>query len=118
MREQNGILIFEEGDELPDLPVGLSVDIKGVLSPFGYKIVTVDNKPMWIVATVQDYRESEAKRLGISPDEVEVKAFSGEPGERWCANSGPSHCTGSCSHPAHCALLYNPNTQIYYCACI
>ena len=116
MREQNGIRIFEEGDELPDLPAGLSVD--RVLSPFGYKIVKVDNKPMWMVATEQDYRESEAKRLGISPDEVEVKAFSGEPGERWCANSGPSHCTGSCPSPQSCSLLYNPNTQIYYCRCI
>ena len=113
MRERNSIQIIDEGEKLPDLPKGLKTDIEAI-SLFGFKIVEFEGKAMWQAGSEQDYRESEAKRLEISPDDVVIDTL--------CHQTGPTSCSGGCnpmvSPPRTCRLLYNPTGHYYYCSCV
>jgi len=74
-------------------------------SPFGFRIVEIDGQAMWTLATEQEYKEANARRLGIPPADFKVK--------RICRLSGPTTC-----HPdGCCAIFYDPQNKYYYCSC-
>jgi hypothetical protein len=113
MTEQNGIFVYSEGDRLPELPEHLkSVDFNYIYSPYGFKLAKIDGVEKWQVATEEDYRASEAKRLGI--DRAAVKADL--PSRGYCQQIGPQQCQGVCPG-FFCRLLYNPGAHYYYCQC-
>lgn len=118
MREQNGIRIYEEGDILPALPKGLEeFTAKSLFAPYGFKIVEYDGEPYWVPGTEEDFRRSEATRLGIAPDRVEVKIdFSHGPP---CAMDRPRHChsLAHCDFNWRCNRLYDDQNRYYYCRC-
>jgi hypothetical protein len=107
MKTQNGVQIFEEGDRLPPLPEGLSAEIP-VRSQWGFKVIEVDGRPYWEAADERDFRASEAKRLGISPDQVPIT--------RSCYMPSPTECAGTCDEGI-CNRTYNPSDEHYYCVC-
>ncbi len=107
-KEANGIQTFTKDDKLPDLPDGLTDDLP-VLSRFGFKIAMIEGKYYWECASEQDYRASEAKRLGINPEDVHIMT---------CAQTAPRQCTSYyCGNGYYCTLQYNPQGQYYYCGC-
>jgi hypothetical protein len=108
MKMMNGLQVFEQGDQLPELPAGLTADLP-VVSRFGFKIVQLDGKPVWEAATEEDFRNSEAQRLGIKPEDV-VLTLS-------CYNTGPTSCGGGCDTSATCTAVYHPSDGHYYCGC-
>ncbi len=116
MEVQNGITIFQDGDQLPPLPEGLTdLHFSSLLSPYGFRIVEVNGKPYWVPGTEQDYRESEAKRLNIPPDAVIAKTLSG----LYCGSDGTRNCLGACGIRNHrCTLTHNIEKDYYYCMCI
>lgn len=104
--------IIKNDGELPALPGELSYsDVFGEPRQFGTKIVEVSGEFIWEVATEEDFRASEAERLGIKPSEV-----------RWdnCKQTGPTTCQGTCvtTPKTWCERLYNPEGRYYYCACV
>ena len=103
------IQVFSKGDKLPPLPSGLE-DIKTqhLISRYGYKIVDLDGTLFWEAATEDDFRASEAERLGISRDEVELRTS--------CYQTGPRSCSGFCDS-GFCNLVFNAPGNYYYCAC-
>lgn len=108
MIEMNGCKVFEENDELPELSDGLSDKVR-VMSRYGFKINDQKGPPTWEAATEADYRDSEAKRLGIAPEDVKSASS--------CFQVGPRLCSGSCAGAGHCRLVYSPVQRYYYCAC-
>lgn len=113
MEYMNGIHMFDH-NELPALPDGLSRE-SPLKSDFGFKIVSGVNGLEWKAATEDDMRISESARLGISPDEVEIEVekLGG------CDQIGPTQCStenGFC-WGSKCKLMFNPDTQHYYCKC-
>lgn len=106
MKTMNGLQVFEANDQLPALPAGLS-DQLPVVSRFGFKIGQVDGRPAWEAATEEDYRNAEAQRLDVKPEDVTLS----------CYNTGPRSCGGSCITSASCRLVYDPASGIYYCGC-
>ena len=51
-------------------PLGLAADFGNVYSPYGFKVVEFNGKKTWGIATLNDYRSAEARRLGIAEAEV------------------------------------------------
>jgi hypothetical protein len=112
MQVQNGIEVYDD-NERPPIPKGLSVGIQ-VYSPYGFKTIEVDGVTMWALATEEDYRNLEAKRLGISPGEVAAK--SSDPNSKDCAMSGPNGpCIGYCGVGCQCRFVFNPATGVSSC---
>ena len=108
MIEENGLQIFEPGESPPPTR-GLNDDIE-VVSKFGFKVVEFDGKQMWQAAAEEDFRNSEAKRLDIKPEQVETRAI--------CYQTGPKRCAGRCINiHLSCVLVYNPMGAYYYCVC-
>jgi hypothetical protein len=116
---ENGILIYENGAK-PPIPKDLKMD-HGVLSPYGFLIVTVKDesgkeKHAWLAASEDDFRKAEAKRRGIKPEQVEKRKF-GEKAEFWCGGVPAPSCHGGCNG-GNCAAASNPGPSPYwYCIC-
>jgi len=109
MKDMNGVQVFDDG-ETPESPVDSGADFE-VLSTFGFKVVEHKGKKMWKVGTEKDYREAEAKRLGISPEKVSIDTV--------CHQTAPMSCSGECSVvPRSCTLCFNPTSGYYYCTCV
>lgn len=109
MKLQNGVHVFEPG-ETPTLPPGLSSESE-LKSSFGFKIATGPHGPRWEVATEEDLRRSEGKRLDMDLAKVDIRGG--------CDQIGPTQCSqqdGFC-WASKCKLLFNPDTQHYYCRC-
>jgi len=109
MENINGILVFNKGDELPELPEGLRTDFK-IVSLFGFKIVEIDGEKLWQAGTEEDYLESESKRLDLPLEEVKKRKRVS------CYNTAPMQCAGMCG-TGWCKLAYNPVASYYYCNC-
>jgi len=107
--DMNGVRVYKKGKK-PPTPKGLKADFE-VISPFGFKVIERDGKPMWAVGSEQDYRASEAKRLGINAADVNVRPGS-------CYNTGPMTCSFGCSGTYFCKPVLNPKDQHYYCKCV
>lgn len=106
------IMVFSPGDKLPDLPDNLTeFSVPGLRARFGFKIETDGMEHYWVPASETDFRNSEAERLGIKPEDVNTATF-------YCNQTGPTDCSGFC-HPGSgdCKLLYNSREKYYYCAC-
>ena len=115
MKEENGVKIYEDGEK-PELPAGFNADFQ-VISRFGFKIVTIKGRSMWMAATENDYRKSEARRLGIS--EADVPSRSEQIDENVCHQTGPMSCSGFCRQ-GFCRLYESttfPGHPHYYCQC-
>jgi peroxiredoxin len=117
-KNQNGILVFETGipqkkDDEPDASFQ-------VISRFGFKVVTTETasgkkKNLWMAATEDDYRQSEAKRLGIKPEEAKLSCFDIVGG---CYQTGPLSFSPFCPPgQGGCKVVYNPRTRHYYYTC-
>lgn len=104
MKTINGWEVFEENDQLPSLPASLIYQLSAA-SRFGLKIRQVDGKPVWEAVTEQDYRNSEAQRLGVKPEDIALS----------CNNTEPCLCVNSCITSASCRLVYYRTSGIYYC---
>ena len=110
MEIQNGIEVYNLNYEQPPIPHGLSNDFQ-VLSPYGFKVIEFEGKPMWAVSTEEDYIADEAQRLGIPPSEVAAK-------DRPCACINVATCVGQCPSGLQCVVVnYNPVTRTYSCSC-
>ena len=113
MREHNGVQIFEPGESVP-LPKGLNVDFE-VYSPFGFKIVEINGRPTWAVASEEDYRKVVAQLQGIKPDDVKTELPN-------CHNVSPTMCnpTPTCTFNTQCRLVVSPgsNPPIFVCVCM
>src|SRR5450830_1406126 len=70
MKTTNGIHVYEPGEQ-PELPPGLP-STTDVESSFGFKIVKDGQGLKWAAASEQDFRSSEAERLGLRPDQMEI----------------------------------------------
>lgn len=104
------IRTFISDEELPALPEGLDdFSVPSLRAHFGFKIVKSDEGFAWELATEDEFRKSEAERLGTSPQEVNIRYT--------CYQTGPRQCGGSCSTGRTCRLVYNPAQEFYYCAC-
>jgi len=114
MTEQNGIRIYDQGEK-PQLPEGLTADFDESMSVFGFKIVTVDGKPVAQAASEDDYCNSEAQRLGVSGDEIRNRVAQKQ--ANTCRMSGWLFCSGQCPMGGDCRIVQNPNTNNYYCSC-
>ena len=102
--------IFDRADQLPPFPGDLEgFEAKDLAVRFGFKAVKIDDAWFWEPGTEQDFRESEAERLGIPPSEVDV--------DRQCWQAGPNQCYGGCLH-GFCKFALNDATQLYYCTCV
>jgi hypothetical protein len=109
MKEKNIIRIIEDGGYVPELPDGLE-HITNVISPFGFKIVNIDNKYFWEVLSEDEYRDSEARRLGILKSDVDIHLT--------CQSHGSSSCSGTCNvGEGRCKRFHDPYLDRYYCAC-
>lgn len=104
LKTMDGWQVFEANDKLPALPAGLA-DQLSAASRFGFKVSQVDGKPVWEAVTEQDYRNAQARRLGVKPEDVTPD----------CDSAGPRSCEGSCTTPASCRLVYDRASGIYYC---
>lgn len=103
------IQILKSGDKLPDLPRGVNYDDREYAeSKYGFKIVYAGGSPRWQEATESDFRNSEAGRLGVSPDNV--------PTNTACHSASPGRCGGSCLG-MDCTRVYNPQDHYHYCTC-
>jgi hypothetical protein len=109
MKEMNGFQLFEQDEQRPELPAGLTADLS-VVSRFGFKIGQLDGKPVWEAATEEDYRNAEARRLSVNPEDVQIALE--------CVQTGPFSCAGNC-YDGFCKLIYSPTStgDYYYCAC-
>lgn len=108
----NGIQVFTKG-MLP--PVPASMTDATVISLYGFRLVTLGDKQVWAAATLEDYRDSEARRLGIPAAAVAPRTYVA--GEN-CYSTIPPRCYLSCPVGAgFCTSVYNPDTQHYYCVC-
>lgn len=113
MREQNGIQIFD-AREKPPLPNDLQSDFE-VQSLFGFKVIKIQGRSMWAVASEEDYRNTVAQLLGITPQEVKIDVKGVGP----CLNVTPTTCDGICWHPSpFCTLIYRPTDHHYVCLCM
>lgn len=104
MKEQNGIQIFDPDEDLP-LPPGLP-DFPNCKSPYGFKVDDINGKLDWTLASEEDYRASEAQRLGIGLDAVQA-------GPCFADYHG---CGGRCPS-GFCVKVWNQQQQYWYCTC-
>lgn len=108
MREQNGILIFDSSDEKP---TNLQVSARSqILSKYGFIVDTVDGKTVWVAATETDYRDSEARRLGIRPEDVNITAHR-------CRMDELGACWGDCGLGTRCKESYDRVSRLHRCVC-
>jgi hypothetical protein len=111
----NGILVYPKGDKGP-LPEGIKEGLP-IVSQFGFKIATIEDKDrksiqVWVPGTEKDFREAEAKRLGIKPEDVKVSNS--------CSLVGPNGpCAGYCESGGSSRVAYNGASyyHYYYCYC-
>jgi hypothetical protein len=111
MKTQNGVQIYEKGEEIKDLPGDLKAETyANFYAPYGLKIVEIRGKHYWTPGTKEEVIRSEAKRLGVP--ESKVKLFEG------CHIAGPNRCSGGCpiGERGICSLIYNPPNS--YCMCV
>jgi hypothetical protein len=108
MKVVNGIHVYEKDEEI-SIPEGVPREFP-VVSRFGFKLVKLDGRNYWQPGSEDEFRESEAERLGIKPGEVKVPAITDG-----CRNLGLS-CFGPCSF-GWCHPLFNPKKGLYYCGC-
>jgi hypothetical protein len=112
VRKINDIHTFTK-DELDEmrayLPEGLDFPIfKRLYAPFGFKAVMRGKDNMWGLATEQDYRSAEAKKLGIAPEMVQIN--------RDCA-SEIFPCGGLSCPGLVCRGYLNQSNNHWYCGC-
>lgn len=103
------VLIIENPEDIPAPPGDLKFfEGKDLISRFGYKAVEIDGSWFWEAGTENDYRSSEAERLGINKADVDIKVT--------CYQTSPNSCGGYCGS-GFCRLMYQPMNQFYYCGC-
>jgi hypothetical protein len=117
---KNGIRIYKAG-KAPKLPIEWPKNFE-VISPFGFKIVTLKpkrgkEKQSWAVATEKDYRKVMAKLHGIAPKDVKVKNPDAANRIYTCHNVSPTACQGLCDGGGVCELVYCPVERVYICTC-
>ena len=105
MKIQNGIYVYMPG-EVPELPV--PIDPKAV-SLYGFKLVGVGATAEWVPASEEDFRASQARRLGITPGEVNLNEL--------CRGQGSGCDFSSCGPGRGCYVTYDPQTNYKYCGC-
>jgi hypothetical protein len=85
-------------------------------SRFGFKIINVGGTPQWEPATVTDFRRAEARRLGISVNQVPVKASN----DCYCILDPATDTIDcqrrECPQGSHCMTINSPNKMVY-CKC-
>lgn len=112
MKVQNGIHVYDQYEK-PPIPEGLRTDFE-VYSPYDFKIIEIDGRKMWVVATKEEYRDNMAQLHGISPDDVDL--------DRSCGGLNPQTCyytsCGSDINPGTCQFTLNPAGNYYSCNCI
>ncbi|MEZ5961102.1 MAG: hypothetical protein R3C30_11845 [Hyphomonadaceae bacterium] len=106
------IKIFEPGDTLPQLPSELETfSFEDNDARFGLKAVEENGQWKWVPATEEEFRDAEAERLGVSPNDVVMYSS--------CYQTGPRSCSlGGCWSGGMCRLVYNSAGNHYYCACM
>ena len=112
MKEINGILILEEGDDHEvHLPEGLALPVfEGLHAPYGFKTTVHKGTLTWTPATEDDYLQAEAQKLNV---DVSVVPRGGG------CSSYP--CGGHCGvyNAQFCSphLQINPGGSYWYCGC-
>ena len=109
MIEQDGVFILQSSEEIPDLP--LEVVSATVIYPYGLKIVEWKGRRVWQPATAEDYRQSMAGRLGITPEEVDLSKSSP------CVG-GPLCDEMDCPPNHGCRRIWDPSLSLTYCECV
>jgi hypothetical protein len=113
---QNGVLVYPPGSpvhlppDYPELP-------RNVASRFGFKLITITQKNgdqvrVWAAALEQDYRNLEAKRLGINPEEVVINYSEDFTGDCHFFNQV---CTGTCPNGLECQAVFDRAGNIVGC---
>ena len=93
---ENGVLVFAPDEKMPPIEKGV------LISTFGF-ILSADGETTKIVlATEEDYRKSEAKRLGISPSKVVLK---GNCRSQIDHDTGEVKCVGGCAGVLRCTRM-------------
>lgn len=110
MFEINGVQMFEDGED-HQIPKGI-INVMSGTSLYGYRVVESPMGLMWVDATEEDYRRSEAKRLNIAPSAVVLPAYGD------CGGTYPN-CQGGCyaGSAPNCYAAKNPSGGHYYCGC-
>src|SRR5262245_25718811 len=123
---QNVIRVYTKGTPPPGVPSDMwPPPAAKIIYPFGLRLVPIQRRDgpqdsVWIPATEDDYRQSEAKRLGIAEDAVLIPDTNNlEPA---CVMDGRGDCNplGYCPGGASstCDRLQNSDTGHYYCQCV
>jgi len=110
MKNVNGLLIFENDENLPTIK-GVEIPKSTEKSKFGFKIKASEGKLIWEAADEVDYREAEAIRLGIKKDDIKID-------DQMCHADSPYSCTGPCYYGGFCKPVYRLETLYIYCACV
>jgi hypothetical protein len=103
--KHNGLDVYLDHGSIPQdrvPPKGISE------SKFGY--VRDPATGTWKAATEAIWRESEAMRLGVRPEEV--------PSEFVCYMVPGGHCNGSCHGGYLCLAYWNPGRNHANCGCL
>lgn len=114
-RPPSGTVRFADMVEEPPLPPGLSFRDK--LDPsqrYGVKLAETNGTYYWQPATEEDYRNSEAERLGVALADVRLLN---------CESTHVAFCDGLCAPrrgepKTWCQSLWNPREKYAYCACV
>lgn len=112
MKEQNGIQIFESGEQSPSNAELDGVDLSHFHLPYGIKIIEVNGKQKLLAGTLADFQQSEGQRLGVLPETIKA------PGYPVCNQVNTKICKGAgCSAGLVCKAFYNPVYKYWYCQC-
>jgi hypothetical protein len=115
MTVQNGVEVYEHGEKLritDEVPANFAV-----YSPFGFKIVEINGKRMWGVATEDDAVKTLAQFLGISEEKARLNL------DKSCYATAPGLCAaGQCLTGSgawgYCTPVFNPDAQVAGCFCV
>ncbi|MDQ1276173.1 MAG: hypothetical protein QG610_1748 [Euryarchaeota archaeon] len=110
--KQKKVIIIKSPENFPPLPEGLTNN--KILFKYGVKIIKYNNEYFWVAATEEDFIKSEAERLNIDPEQVNLLLQ--------CYMVDPRHCneTSSCNvgtRYGFCKTAYNSEERYYYCVC-